>query len=113
MLTLAKSWPFSMRVSSVEPPPMSMSVPRSIARSQVAPTKPKWASSRAESNAMGMPMASCRAATASAEFSQLRSTAVANTSMRLQSKYRARFKWPLSTDAARSMPACTNVPFCT
>ena len=66
MLTLAKSWPFSMRVSSVEPPPMSMSVPRSIARSQVAPTKPKWASSRADSSAMGMPMASCRAATASA-----------------------------------------------
>ncbi len=99
-----------MRVSSVEPPPMSTSVPRSTARSQVAPTKPRCASSVADSSEMGSSAASSMAATASSQFKALRMTAVANTSIFSQSKYRARFACPRSTLTARSMPSWVNTP---
>ena len=89
---------------------MSTSVPRSIVRSQVAPTKPRCASSAADSRSMASPLSRSMAATASTLFAALRSTAVANTSMRLQSKYRARFACPLRTLAARRTPSSVNVP---
>ena len=99
-----------MRVSSVEPPPMSTSVPCTTVRSHVAPTKPRCASSCADSSEMGSSAASSMAATASSQFKALRMTAVANTSIFSQSKYRARFACPRSTLTARSMPSWVNTP---
>ena len=109
-LTPSLSLPSSMRVSSVEPPPMSIRVPRSMARSQVAPTNPRWASSRAESSVMGSPVSSSIAAMASSQLEALRSTAVAKQSMRLHWKYFERLRWPLSTLAARLTPASVKTP---
>ncbi len=89
---------------------MSTSVPRTTVRSQVAPTNPRCASSCADRSEMGSPAPSSMAMTASSQFFALRMTAVANTSIFSQLKYRARFAWPRSTLMARSMPSCVNTP---
>ena len=86
MLTSSKSRPFSTRMSSVDPPPKSTTVPFSIVRSHEAPVKLRCASSRAESKFTGAPMAFSIALMASREFVQLRSTAVAKMSVRTQLK---------------------------
>ena len=59
---------------------------------------------------MENPLAFSMARTASAEFAQLRSTAVANTSVRLQSKYLRRLACPASTSSAWTTPASVNTP---
>ena len=65
---------------------MSTSVPRSSGVEQRAPTNPRCASSRADSSVTASPQRRSISATASVQFAALRSTAVANTSTRLQPK---------------------------
>lgn len=81
-LVRATSMPFSITVISVEPPPISIRAPSSNVPRDDAPTNPKCASSAFESSEIEQPAPCSIAAIACALFEILRSTAVANTSMR-------------------------------
>ncbi len=109
-LVLARSSPFLMWVSSVEPPPISTSVPFCMFWLRLAPRKPRWASSSLERMEMRLPTAPSISAAASCEFVQLRSTAVAKMSMRSQLKCPARARWALMVFAARRMPCLVMAP---